>query len=153
MKAEAVRALQEARTPNTKLTVFDTGEMLEPEATTEPGVIEFTNDESIPILSVFAHPSSMHDDTVVLTVDTMGLVDDKLMIVINDGPALCHFNPETEEPPMVEVRDFVHRRIIAAAAFSSEPDAAWTALAQIAEHVGIEVQHTPNGKPYLTQTI
>lgn len=116
MQASEVRDLADARERNPKLTVFDTGEMLEPVAGVtgmsrdKTGVVEFTNDESIPIVSISAFPSKIHDDTVVVQIDTMALIDEKLMVVVNDGPAICHFDPEVDDAPMYAAAAFVRAR-------------------------------------------
>ena len=155
MKAEYVSELHRSRKENPRLTVFDTGEMLEPALERETvtgedrarktGVVEFTDDSSVPILQLSAFPSQLHDDTVVLQVDTMGLADEKLMVVVNDGPAICHFSPETEEPPMVATKNVVREQIVRAASSGGSP---WEALAAIAEAVGIPVARDDEGKAW-----
>ena len=144
------------------LTPYDTGEMLEPKlyVTSTAGVtasnrgdfgkVDFENDESATVLTMSAFPSTIHDETIVVQIDTDGLVGRKLMVVVNDGPALCHFDPETEEPPMIAAQNFVRKEITAAATMGGD---AWKALARIAEHVGIDVRYAADGTPYLTETI
>lgn len=141
MQAEYVSGLHRSREKNPNLTVFDTGEMLEPicvvdEATgRKTGAVIFEDDESHPVLVIDAGPSTMHDDTVVVQIDTDGLVGDKIMVVINDGPALCHFDPETEEPPMVEAVRFLQNEIADRPFSIQEYDAI---LASICKHFGVE---------------
>jgi len=114
------------------------------------GKVDFENDESATVLTMSAFPSTIHEDTIVVQIDTDGLAGDKLMVVVNDGPALCHFDPETEEPPMIAAQDFVRKEITAAATMGGD---AWKALAHIAEHVGIDVRYAADGTPYLTEVI
>lgn len=81
-------SLEEAvlvRQINPALTVYDTGEMLEPKTWPQAeGKVDFDDNESATIFIVFAHPSSIEDDTIVLNVDTLSSLYN-LKIVVNDG--------------------------------------------------------------------
>ena len=81
----------QSRAENPHLTVFDTGEMLEPHTETEvwyalrevkTGTVRFDNEESSDVLSVFAHPSTIEDDTTVVQIDTYG---GRFKIMLNDA--------------------------------------------------------------------
>lgn len=80
-----------ARAANPQLTVFDTGEMLEPmlhrDGEGRPaGPVDFDDDEGHTVLTVFAHPGQLESDddsTTVVTIDWEG--PGKLRINLNDG--------------------------------------------------------------------
>jgi hypothetical protein len=86
-----LEAAQRSRAENPNLTVFDTGEMLEPFTHLDGtggkiGPVDFDDDESHTVLTVFAHPGSLStddDDTTVVTINWEGL--GKLRINLNDG--------------------------------------------------------------------
>jgi hypothetical protein len=96
-------AAQAARAANPLLSVFDTGEMLEPkiERTTDTvhktGTVDFDNDESATICSIFAHPSTSEDDTTLIQIDT--LAGGKFKVMLNDGVL---FNGDIETKTEVE---------------------------------------------------
>ena len=87
---EQAESKRRARAANPALTVFDTGEMLEPVlemggyspratpgvapvvAMRKTGTVEFTNDESAPVFKVFGHPSTTEEDTTVIQLDIDG---------------------------------------------------------------------------------
>lgn len=89
-----IESAMAARAANHDLTVFDTGEMLEPtygyegitsedDAFRKTGLVDFDNDSSETMLTVFAHPSSIEDDTIILNIDSA--LAQRLRIVVNDG--------------------------------------------------------------------
>ncbi|MET0885669.1 MAG: hypothetical protein ABWX92_04390 [Mycetocola sp.] len=94
-------AADKARAANPSLTIFDTGQMLEPKPETtvtliehpypgsapssvkrKTGVVEFTNEHNQPVLSVVAHPSLTDDDTTLVRIETP--VGGRFKIVLND---------------------------------------------------------------------
>jgi hypothetical protein len=82
MKFDLDAAHQE-RIDNPGLSIFDSGEMLEPKLTPgSPGQVDFETDTPFN-LTVMAYPSSVEDDTVVLEIDSNLL--SKLRIIVNDG--------------------------------------------------------------------
>ena len=88
-------AAEAARAANPNLTIFDTGEMLEPKlhyrGTSTEGSVDFDNDESATICTVFAHPSTIEDDTTLVQIDT--LAGSKFKVMLNDGQI---FNGDVE---------------------------------------------------------
>lgn len=58
---------QSAREQNPRLTVFDTGEVLEPHVGPN-GVVDFDNDESATVVQVSASPSTTIDETTSVTI-------------------------------------------------------------------------------------
>lgn len=84
---------QRARAERPGLTPYDTGEMLKPttwgsESLTDHldryGKVDFDDEEGFTALTVFAHPSSIHPQRLVLNIDATDLYD--LEIVVNDNP-------------------------------------------------------------------
>lgn len=94
-------AADRARAENPALTVFDTGQVLEPELDfmqvitphplpgTSPssfprktGTVTFTNDESAPVLTVGAQPSVTDHDTTLVRIETPG--GGRFKIVLNE---------------------------------------------------------------------
>jgi hypothetical protein len=86
-----------ARQANPRLTPYDTGEMLQPELWTswrsdegwgdspvdDFGKVDFENDEGGTELTVFAHPSTIEDDVILVQIDS-GLAR-KIKVVLNDA--------------------------------------------------------------------
>ena len=80
-----------ARKANPKLTPYDTGEMLEPklwvfpgeEDTTRYGNVDFDNDEGGTEFTIYAHPSHIEDDTILIQIETNAA--QRIKIVVNDG--------------------------------------------------------------------
>lgn len=148
MKAEDAARLHKSRKENPKLTVFDTGELLEPELeesrakatglTVKTGVVWFTNDESNPVLGIDAHPSQVDDDTIVLNIDTMGLAGQRIKIIVNDG-VVAHFDPETEDDPMTAAKKFVRAEVATIDTENGSSEDEWDALAGIADYFGTSV--------------
>lgn len=88
---EAARANRE-KFPH--LTIFDTGEMLEPKLHRDlpnewgkkgrkSGPVDFENDSCETELTLYACPSVVKDDTIVLSIDTSLMAE--LTIIVNDG--------------------------------------------------------------------
>jgi hypothetical protein len=65
--SDRIEALIRARRENPALTVFDTGEMHEPEPG-EGGVVTFTNSEGAPVLDLSVHPGFLESDDEFVTV-------------------------------------------------------------------------------------
>lgn len=149
MKATHVAGLHKFREKNPKLTVFDTGELLEPELeftgggqmlVTPPktGVVWFTNDESNPVIGVDAHPSQVEDDTIVVNIDTMGLAGQRINVIINDS-SIAHFDPETQDDPMTAAKKFVRVEVATIDTENGSSEDEWDALAAIADYFGTAV--------------
>jgi hypothetical protein len=90
-------AADKARAENPALTVFDTGQVLEPALETgtyspgdaartfrsqKTGLVTFTNDESTPVLTVRAQPSLTDDDTTLVLINSTG--GGRFKIVVDD---------------------------------------------------------------------
>lgn len=92
-----VDATERARRENPSLTVFDTGEMLEPHyefGDSKTGVVEFDDSEGATQLRVFAHPSGVDDDTIVVQIDTLATT--KYIIMLNEA-VLFSGDPEEKK--------------------------------------------------------
>ncbi|MBG6106597.1 hypothetical protein [Frigoribacterium sp. CG_9.8] len=98
-----LEATAAARAANPTLSVFDTGEMLEPtyayglaekrDGYWKTGTVDFDNDEGATVFTIFAHPSTIDDDTTLIQIDT--LAGDKFRIMLNDG-TVYFGNPQRE---------------------------------------------------------
>jgi hypothetical protein len=81
-----IEAAIAARRKDPQLTVFDTGEMLQPYVWSKgvgAGKVDFDNDESGTELTLMVYPSAVDDETIVLEIDSALLRS--LKIVVNDG--------------------------------------------------------------------
>jgi quinolinate synthase len=79
-------AAEAARKANPSMSIFDTGEMLEPlyeKNGHKNGTIDFDDASGSTVLTVSAYPSAEDDDTVIVQIDS-GLFT-RLKIVVNDG--------------------------------------------------------------------
>jgi hypothetical protein len=91
-------AAEAARYNDPSLTIFETGEMLEPHLALEApkpngpltgapgpktGTVDFDDSEGSTVLTMFAHPSTEDDNTVILEIDAP--LFSRLKIVVNDG--------------------------------------------------------------------
>jgi hypothetical protein len=96
-------ALRRALDPT--LTVFDTGEMLEPIYHThaitaaKTGLVDFEDSTGELIATVCGHPSSTDDDTIILQIDAP--LFQRLKLIINDGDAIA-FDVEGRAEILVE---------------------------------------------------
>ena len=97
-----MEAAQAARYENPSLSIFDTGEILEPAyeyvesnsqagAYRKTGTVDFYDGEGTNIASIFAHPSTIEDDTTLVQIDTPD--GGKFKIMLNDGQI---FNGDVE---------------------------------------------------------
>lgn len=99
---EAERA---ARAANPQLTPYDTGSMLQPvvyvaggeyrKPSEDYGKVDFDDTEGATVATVFAHPSSVEDDTTVVQIDTTG---GRFKVVLNEGVL---FNGDVDVPERV----------------------------------------------------
>lgn len=71
-----------ARAANPKLSVFDTGEMLEPQVWPDAsGKVDFDDDASNTELTLWAHPSLLNEDTAVVQIESNAA--ERLHLIIN----------------------------------------------------------------------
>lgn len=92
------------------LTPYDTGGMLEPKlyVTSTSGVtrdnaadfgkVDFDDAEGATICTIFAHPSTIEENTTLVQIDTVG--GERFKIMLNDGE-LYNGHPERDEAPGV----------------------------------------------------
>ncbi len=101
-----IEAAEQARIENPSLTVLDTGEMLSPQlhykGTDSYGAVDFDDDGGSTACTVYAHPSSIDDDTTVIEIDT--LAPGRFKIVLNDG-ILYNGHPEIDSDPATTLRN------------------------------------------------
>jgi hypothetical protein len=79
-------AAEAARKYSPDLSVFDTGEMLEPfyeKNGHKNGTVDYDDNAGSTVLTMSAYPSSVDDDTVIVQIDSS--LFSRLKIVINDG--------------------------------------------------------------------
>jgi hypothetical protein len=122
-------AADAARAKNPALTIFDTGQMLEPglesesyldtsgpinfNRTRHTGLVEFTNDENAPILVLFAQPSVTDDDTTLLNIQAP--TGGRLKIVLDDTEIWVG------DADNIEAGDFLAQRSAHKIAIPAEP--------------------------------
>ena len=76
-------AADAARGKNPQLTVFDTGQVLEPQIDHgQPGWVDFDNDESATVFRASAFPSVTEHDTTLVQIEALG--GDRFELVLND---------------------------------------------------------------------